>query len=189
MKINWKNVKWSCDFTIYFVLQQECQTWATQLRHMYGTTTQVRHERQRLKNLILITPQGKKEFLFLKEFLLYIFFCFRKFILNFFTKSRKKLRSSRPDVFCKKGVLRNFSKFTGKHLCQGLFFNKVAGLVFSCEFWEISNNTFFYRTPLVATSENYTMHEIGRAISREFRILRCSHANYTMANIWLIQHK
>ena len=28
----------------------------------------------------------------------------------------------------KKGVLRNFAKFTGKHLCQGLFFNKVAGL-------------------------------------------------------------
>ena len=31
-------------------------------------------------------------------------------------------------VFCKKGVLRNFTKFTGKHLCQSLFFNKVAGL-------------------------------------------------------------
>ena len=28
----------------------------------------------------------------------------------------------------KKGVLRNFTKFTGKHLCQSLFFNKVAGL-------------------------------------------------------------
>ena len=25
-------------------------------------------------------------------------------------------------------VLRNFTKFTGKHLCQSLFFNKVAGL-------------------------------------------------------------
>ena len=37
-------------------------------------------------------------------------------------------RSSRPEVFCKKGVLRNFAKFTGKHLCQSLFFNKVAGL-------------------------------------------------------------
>ena len=37
-------------------------------------------------------------------------------------------RSSRPEVFCKKGVLRNFTKFTGKHLCQSLFFNKVAGL-------------------------------------------------------------
>ena len=37
-------------------------------------------------------------------------------------------RNSRPEVFCKKGVLRNFAKFTGKHLCQSLFFNKVAGL-------------------------------------------------------------
>ena len=72
--------------------------------------------------------------------------------------------SSRSEVFCKKGVLRNFTKFTGKHLCQSLFFNKVAGpgqacnfikketlaQVFSCEFCEISKNTFFYRTPLVA---------------------------------------
>ena len=33
-----------------------------------------------------------------------------------------------PEVFYKKGVLRNFTKFTGKHLCQSLFFNKVAGL-------------------------------------------------------------
>ena len=27
----------------------------------------------------------------------------------------------------RKGILRNFSKFTGRHLCQSLFFNKVAG--------------------------------------------------------------
>ena len=33
-----------------------------------------------------------------------------------------------PEVFCKKGVLRNFAKFTGKHLCQSLFLNKIAGL-------------------------------------------------------------
>ena len=33
--------------------------------------------------------------------------------------------SSRPEVFCKKGVLRSFTKFTGKQLCQSLFFNKV----------------------------------------------------------------
>ena len=37
-------------------------------------------------------------------------------------------RSSHPDVFCKKGVLRNIAKLTGKNLCQSLFFNKVAGL-------------------------------------------------------------
>ena len=28
----------------------------------------------------------------------------------------------------KKGVLRNFAKFTGKRLCQSLFFNDIAGL-------------------------------------------------------------
>ena len=37
-----------------------------------------------------------------------------------------KSKSSRPEV-CKKGLRGNFAKFTGKHLCQSLFFNKVAG--------------------------------------------------------------
>ena len=37
-------------------------------------------------------------------------------------------RSSHQRCSIKKGVLRNFTKFTGKHLCQSLFFNKVAGL-------------------------------------------------------------
>ena len=41
-------------------------------------------------------------------------------------------RSSLPEVFCEKGVLRNFTKFTGKRLCQGLFFNKFAGLRHRC---------------------------------------------------------
>ena len=38
------------------------------------------------------------------------------------------IKSSRSEVFCEKDVLRNFAKFIGKHLCQSLFFNKVAGL-------------------------------------------------------------
>ena len=40
----------------------------------------------------------------------------------------KTVRSSHWRCSVKKGVLRNFAKFTGKHLCQSLFFNKVAGL-------------------------------------------------------------
>ena len=36
------------------------------------------------------------------------------------------VRSSRPEVFCGKGDLKIFAKFTGKHLRQSLFFNKVA---------------------------------------------------------------
>ena len=31
------------------------------------------------------------------------------------------------EVSCKKGVLRNFAKFSGKHLYKSLFFNKVVG--------------------------------------------------------------
>ena len=41
---------------------------------------------------------------------------------------RMALRSSCPDVFCEKGVLRKIPKLTGKHLCQTLCVNKVAGL-------------------------------------------------------------
>ena len=43
-------------------------------------------------------------------------------------KKGKSSRSSLPEVFCKKDVLINFEKFTGKHPHQNLFFNKVAGL-------------------------------------------------------------
>ena len=38
-----------------------------------------------------------------------------------------KNQKESPRLFCKKVVLRNFSRFTGKHLCQSLFFNKVTG--------------------------------------------------------------
>ena len=74
-------------------------------------------------------------------------------------------RISRPNVFCKKGVLRNFEKFTGKHPCQSLFFNKVTGQAstlskkrlwcrcFSVNFASfLSKNTFSYRKPLLAAS-------------------------------------
>ena len=78
-------------------------------------------------------------------------------------------RSSRLEVFCRKEVfskfLRSFAKFTGEHLYQILFFNKVAGLrsvtllkketlalVFSCKFCEISEETYFYITTSVAVS-------------------------------------
>ena len=38
-------------------------------------------------------------------------------------------RSSHQRCSFRKVVLRNFAKFTGKHLCQSFFFNKVAGLL------------------------------------------------------------
>ena len=67
-------------------------------------------------------------------------------------------RSSHRRCSVRKGVLRNFAKFTGKHLYLSLFFKKVAGAcnfvkketlvqVFSCEFCEISKKSFSNRTP------------------------------------------
>ena len=37
-------------------------------------------------------------------------------------------RSSNLEVLCKKGVLKNFAKFTEKHLYRSLFSNKAGGL-------------------------------------------------------------
>ena len=90
-------------------------------------------------------------------------------------------RSSHRRCSVTKDVRKNFAKFTGKPLCQSLFFNKVADLRLetllkkrlrhrcfpevcnfikketpaqglSSEFCEISNNTFCYRTPPMAAS-------------------------------------
>ena len=52
------------------------------------------------------------------------------------------------EVFFKKGVLKNFANFTGKHLCWSLFFNKVASpqaptQMCSCEISKI------LRTPIL----------------------------------------
>ena len=44
-------------------------------------------------------------------------------------KTPSLYRSNHRRCSLRKGILRNFAKFTGKHLCQGLFFNKVAGFV------------------------------------------------------------
>ena len=62
--------------------------------------------------------------------------------------TREKCQEQPPEVI-KKGVLKNFSKFTGKHLCQSLFFNiqkETLAQVFYREFCEIFKNIFFYKT-------------------------------------------
>ena len=79
-----------------------------------------------------------------------------------------------PEVFYEKGVLTNFTKFTGKHLCQSLFFNSSMFLiklhvfikketlaqVFSCEFYEICKNTFFTEHLWTTASESSTGDDV-----------------------------
>ena len=66
-------------------------------------------------------------------------------------KNRTKFRSSRPEVFCKKGVLENFAKFTEKHLCQSLL-KRLRHRCFPVNFAKFLTTPFFYRTPPVAAS-------------------------------------
>ena len=66
------------------------------------------------------------------------------------------LQKQPPEVLLKKGVLKNFRKFTAKHLHRILFFKKVTGLrlailskkrfQFSYESYEISKNNFLQST-------------------------------------------
>ena len=80
-------------------------------------------------------------------------------------------------MFCKNSVFRNFTNFTGKHLCQSLFLNKVPGLynfikkktlaqMFSCEFCEISKNIFLHKTLwwlfLIYNIEEVLLHEMEK---------------------------
>ena len=52
----------------------------------------------------------------------------KSFLEIFWHKHSLTCRNSHHMCSIKKSILRNFAKFTGKHLCQSLFFNKVAGL-------------------------------------------------------------
>ena len=91
-------------------------------------------------------------------------------------------RSRRPEVLCKKGFLKNFIRFTGKHLCQSLFFKEVVddaynvikketlSQVFSCKFCEFFKNTFFHRTAAMAASlfcdNNYRLKTVNYFFQR-----------------------
>ena len=64
----------------------------------------------------------------------------------------KKIQKKPLMCSLRKGILRNLAQFTGKHLCQSVFLNKVAGWdsgtgVFLWILRNFSEN-LFYRTPL-----------------------------------------
>ena len=62
------------------------------------------------------------------------------FLEHLFTRQKQP-----SEEFCKKGDLRNFAKYTGKHLCQRIFFNGVAE--------SGTASQAFQRTPLKAHSK------------------------------------
>ena len=81
-----------------------------------------------------------------------------------------KIQKQPPEVFYKKGVLQNSTKFNGKHLCRFLVFSKDADLRpqtcsfmkkrlwrrgFPVNFAKFFKNTFFTKHLRVSASENH----------------------------------
>ena len=83
---------------------------------------------------------------------------------------RKETQKQPPDVFCKKGVLRNFARFTGKQTCRPEACNfmkkETLSQVFSCKFFEFSIH-LFYRTPLGDCFQKLCKRLMEEAIRKE----------------------
>ena len=85
-----------------------------------------------------------------------------------------KYRSSHRSCPVKKYALKNFAKFTGKHMCQSLFFNKVADG--ACNFikkerlWHRCfpmNFAKFLRTPFLQNTPGRLLLEIRTLVRNE----------------------
>ena len=83
------------------------------------------------------------------------------------------MQNQPPEVFYKKGVLENFAKFTGKHLCQSLCFKKAAGLMpatllkrdSGTEFFPV-NFVKFSRTAILQNSSERLLLSMERDYSK-----------------------
>ena len=82
------------------------------------------------------------------------FTCFHLF------RSSNAWQKEPPEVFCKKGILRNFAKLTGKHLCQIPFLNKVAE---ACHF--IKKETLAQTGVLLRILRNFQEHFFSQITS------------------------
>ena len=76
-------------------------------------------------------------------------------------------------MFCKKGVLRKFTKFTGKHLCQSLFFNKVERQDYGGSyktkfyFWKENENRFSGRNNEALATKKYLVNQTKKKLNQD----------------------
>ena len=91
----------------------------------------------------------------------------------------------------KKGVLGNFAKFTGKHQCQSLFFNKVAALrpatllkkriwhrCFPVNLWNFQEHLFTEHIRVTASRHSHIVviffSQLKERVRYDFIKIRCS---------------
>ena len=79
---------------------------------------------------------------------------------------RTTYRSSHRRCSVGKGVLRNYAKFTRKHLCQSIFFNNVAGLFVQLYLKKDSGTSDFQRILRDFKNTFFKKHLQGTACRR-----------------------
>ena len=96
--------------------------------------------------------------------------------------------------FVRTGVLRNFAKFTGKHLRQRLFFHKVAFLspatLFKKRLWHRCFPTSFaklLRTPFLQNTSGLLTIDLISNFSRSQNLLSFLLINYQLFKFFRIQ--
>ena len=111
---------------------------------------------------MILTSQENFPFLLLIIFEFFIYFLNPRLHIKHLTLSFSEAATGGA-------VLRNFAKFTGKYLYQSLFFNKV----FSCEFCDVSKNTFFTENLQATASVRLSFSTVRKAQS--FSHDKCSY--------------
>ena len=85
-------------------------------------------------------------------------------------------RSSRSEVFYKKGALRSFAKFTGKHLCQSLWHRcfpvNFAKILWALSLQNISGGCFLVLCSKIPVSSCYCRYLV--CVNLEAGVQRCS---------------
>ena len=100
----------------------------------------------------------------------------------------KIFRSEAPTVY----VLKNFAKFTGKHLCQSLFFKKETPTeVLSYKICKIFKNTYF-KEHLWRTTSGLFRHNVDcyalDGWTKEFLCLSVSHSLITKIMLYILTY-
>ena len=123
---------------------ESCITTSTVVRHEVFFYLSYRRLKTRKHQVNTVLLCSKACNVIKKLFFIYENFFFRSLALWY--------RSSHRRCSVRKSVLRNFVKYSGKHLCQNPFFSKffskkqTLAQVFSCKFCRISKNTFLHNT-------------------------------------------
>ena len=131
----------------------------------------------------LISWQNTKYLKFLLKYIISIsVWTFENFTMHYYGHDRMQVHIFQYIPVYRlntKGVLKNFAKFTGKHLCKSLFFEKVTGLrpatLLTKRLWHWCfplNVAKFLRTPFCIELLRWLLRKNQRRIQNFFKHLR-----------------